>query len=79
MIGSFSLGTFELVSAAHREVKFKSNLPKVSECREGLDAILLRGSLVVDLHEVNTERVGVVVDFLELREYCITRHAASGI
>lgn len=41
-------------------------IPEISKGGERFDAVLFGQSFVVDFHEINTERIGVVVDFLEL-------------
>lgn len=54
-------------------------LPEVGERWELGDAIVLGESFVVNLDEVHSEGVGVVVDLLQLLQHAVTRGAATSI
>lgn len=54
-------------------------LPEIGEGWKFVDAIVLRQSFVVDLDEVHAERVGVVVDLLQLLQHFVARGAATGV
>lgn len=52
-------------------------LAEVRECREVLDAILLRQSFIVDLDKVDSKVVRVVVDFLQFGQNLVACGAAT--
>lgn len=54
-------------------------LPEISKGGERLDAVLFGQSFVVDFHEIHTERVGVVVNFLELGKDLVAGDATASI
>lgn len=54
-------------------------LAEVGERGEGLNAILLGQSFVVDLDEVHAKRVRVVVDLFQFSQYLVACRAASSV